>query len=451
MGDLSYGVSTQPIRTVSDVTNALARRTRLRAAAAGGTLTLAASLTIASFGGGAALAATRSTTTKVAKGTPTTATPTTATPTTAAPTTSTTVAPTTTTTAAPTTTTTAAPTTTTTAAPTTTTTTPPVVAPTGTMLIGTRNAGPTDPYTIAGMNAWQRKTNAVVQTYVRSTWTPAYVTEQMTAIWNGGSVPAVSYDLQVTNPQVLAGAIDPQVDALAAGIKGWLAGPDGTYGNGDDRRAYFRPAWEGNGNWYRWSPCYYGGGTGSIDEYKAMWRHLYAKFGAAGIDRSRLAWIYSVNATDKVATCSAEALYPGDAYVDWTGIDGYTFTSTTSALGVFQPMALRLRALSPTKPLSINEWGSDTQTTIGKSAWIDAQFAAAHALGVRMNLSFNIDKERDWAVYGGGAGDETFASGGSTVNAWGAYRRNVGDARVVGADATNPRLLTDALFLGRDA
>jgi hypothetical protein len=316
------------------------------------------------------------------------------------------------------------------------------------MLIGTRNAGAADPYTVAGLNAWQGKTNAVVQTYLRSTWTPQVVTDQLNAIWNGGSVPSVSYDLQSTNPEILAGVGDANLSAVAAAFKTWLAGPDGVYGNGDDRRAYFRPAWEANGNWYRWGPCYYAGGVGTIDDYKAVWRKLHSVFSGLGIERTRLAWIYSVNATDKVAACSAEALYPGDAYVDWTGVDGYTSSSTKSALDVFEPMVLRLRAMAPGKPVSINEWGADSLTSVGKSAWIDAEFAVAHTLGIRMNVVFNIDKERDWAVLGGGAGDETFTFGGRTMLAWGAYRRNVGDARVVGADGGNVRLLSDGQFLG---
>jgi hypothetical protein len=299
------------------------------------------------------------------------------------------------------------------------------------------------------MNAWQGKTNAVVQTYVRSSWTPAVVVARLEGIWNAGSVPALSFDLQVTNPQVLAGEIDTNLEAVAAAVKVWLSGSDGQYGTADDKRAYFRPAWEANGNWYRWGPCHHAGGTGTIADYKAMWRHLHRTFAAAGIERTRMAWIYSVNADDTVAACTAEALYPGDDYVDWTGIDGYTGASAKSAMDVFQPMALRLRDLAPTKPLSINEWGSDTRVSGGKSAFIDAQFAAAKALGVRMNLIFNVDKERDWAMFGGAGGDETFTFGGRTHNAWSAYRRNVADPVVIGADAANLRLLTDAQFLGR--
>jgi mannan endo-1,4-beta-mannosidase len=321
----------------------------------------------------------------------------------------------------------------------------------GGMLIGTRNAGAAQPqYGVAAMNAWQGKPNAVAQLYVRSTWTPAAVIPALEAIWSGGSVPSVSYDLQVTNVQVVAGQIDPNLEAVAAAVRTWLAGADGDYGTPDDKRAYFRPAWEANGNWYRWSPCYYAGGTGTAADYRAMWRHLHGKFRSIGIDSSRLAWIYSVNSADKVATCSAEALYPGDAYVDWTGIDGYTHSSAARALDVFEPMALRLGALAPTKPLSINEWGSDSTSVMGgKSAWIDAQFGAAHQLGARMNVVFNIDKERDWAVFGGSGGDETFTFAGRTHTAWSAYRRNVADPRIVGADPANPRLLTDAQFQGQ--
>jgi len=319
------------------------------------------------------------------------------------------------------------------------------------MLIGIRNPAAGDPYTIAAETAWQGKTNAVVQTYVRSTWTPAAVIPLLDTVWKGGSVPSVSYDLQVPNLSVVAGDIDANLDAVAGSMKTWLAGPDGAYGNGDDRRAYFRPAWEGNGNWYRWSPCYYLGGGGTPADYQAMWRHLHDHFAAAGIDSTHLAWIFSVNSIDKVSACTAESLYPGDPYVDWTGIDGYTGGIANSPSVVFSTMAGRLRTLAASKPLSVDEWGVDSLTSTGKSAWIDSYFALAKSLDIRMNLVFNLDKEKDWAVFGGGYGDTSFLYGGFTYRTWDAYRRNVASAAVVGSDTTNPRLLTDAQFLGRDA
>jgi beta-mannanase len=402
---------------------------------------------------------------KLAAATASTSTTSTSTTTTTAPASTTTVAPSTTTstTAPATTSTTAAPATTSTtaAAPssasstssstsTSTGSTGPSTAATG-MLIGIRNPGATDPYSLAAVAAWQGKTNAVAQTYVRSTWTPAAVIPAVDGIWNRGSVPSISYDLQVSNLAVAAGEIDANLDAVAAAMKTWLAGPDGVYANGDDRRAYFRPAWEGNGNWYRWAPCYYAGGAGTAADYQAMWRHLHDHFTAAGIDSGHLAWIFSVNSADKVAACTAESLYPGDAYVDWTGIDGYTGGTASTPSSVFTTMAGRLRTLAPSKPLSIDEWGADSLVSAGKSAWIDAFFTLARSLDVRMNLVFDIDKEKDWAVFGGGNGDTTFVFGGATYRTWDSYRRNVANSAVIGSDRGNPRLLTDAQFLGRDA
>lgn len=297
------------------------------------------------------------------------------------------------------------------------------------------------------MNAWQGKTNAVGLVFIRSDWGPVKVIAALDEVWQTGSVPILSYDLQVTNRAVVDGAIDRTVDAVAAGMKGWLAGPDSVYGNGDDRRAYLRPAWEMNGNWYRWSPCNAAGST--VEEFKAMWRHLHGRFATAGIDNTHLAWIYSANVGDWSAACTAEALYPGDSFVDWTGVDGYTFTSTKSAYGVFAPMIERLRALAPSKPISINEWGADSLTSVGKSTWITGFFLVAHYFDVRMSVVFNKDKERDWAVFGGGNGDGAFDHGGVSFKAWNTYRAGVADERVIGADATNPRRITDAQFLGQ--
>jgi hypothetical protein len=256
-------------------------------------------------------------------------------------------------------------------------------------------------------------------------------------------------DLQAPNAAVVSGAIDADLDPLVAAMARWLAGPDGALDTGDDRRAYVRPAWEANGTWYRWSPCHVGGG--SVDDYRAMWRYLHAKFDGVGLDRTRLAWIYSVNATDGDERCRAEALFPGVRYVDWLGVDGYTFTSSATPTEVFEPMFARLRAIAPDHPLSVNEWGADSVTTVDKSAWIADYFALLHRHDVRMSVSFNLDKERDWAVFGGLHGDESFLAGGAIHRAWRSYRVAVEDPRVSGSDGTDPRLLSDAKFLGRES
>jgi len=95
-------------------------------------------------------------------------------------------------------------------------------------------------------------------------------------------------------------------------------------------------------------------------------------------------------------------LFPGDGYVDRTGLDGYNW-GTTAASGwqsfeqVFGPSIAQVRALSA-KPLVLAEIGSAEQGG-DKAAWITDFFARLAARPeVRGFLWFNHDKEADWRV-----------------------------------------------------
>ncbi|MEN3271979.1 MAG: mannan endo,4-beta-mannosidase [Actinomycetota bacterium] len=320
----------------------------------------------------------------------------------------------------------------------------------GTTLLGVRAPNPSDPYSLSALRTWQGgKTDAVALFFRKADYPATGVVSALSSLWKSGRVPMYSVEMTSSNAAVAKGLLDLKLDATASAIRSWLAGPDHRYGNADDRRAYIRPAWEPNGNWYGWSPCSLGGGT--ADDYKAMWRHVHDRYDRAGIDSAHLAWVFSVNQADWADRCKAEALYPGDAYVDWTGIDGYTRSINATPASVFAPMVARLRAMAPKKPVSVNEAGAATAALIGKSAYITAYFDWLAANDIRMAIWFNLDRattRQNWAVFGGSSGDETFTDGLKTYRAWRAYRVGIASTTIVGSDAANPRLLTDAQFLG---
>ena len=315
-------------------------------------------------------------------------------------------------------------------------------------LIGMRAAAPSDPYSFEAVNAWQGKRNAIGTIFRRTNTPNDQLVAKLAEVWASGAVPMLSIDLVDSNATIASGARDEQIDATALAIKTWLSGPDGSYGTADDRRIYLRLAWEPNGNWYRWSPCHADGGTAA--DYRRMWVRYHKRYRRLGIDRSHLAWVFSVNQTDwKTDACTAESLYPGHKYVDWLGIDGYTWSFGQGPAEVFGPMAARLRAMAPGTPLGINEAGVHRDATIGKSAYLTAYFEWIRANDIGMAVWFNIDKEKDWSVFGGLPGDEHFTHDGQAHLAWKAYRLGVAAPNIVGSDPTNPRLLTDAQFLPR--
>lgn len=315
-------------------------------------------------------------------------------------------------------------------------------------LIGMRAPAPLEPYTLAAVNAWQGKTTALATIFRKSSFPNAQLVAKLAEVWAAGAVPVLSVELVDANATIASGARDAQIDATAAAIKTWLTGPDLAYGTGDDRRIYLRPGWEPNGNWYRWSPCHAEGGTAA--DYRAMWAKYHERFDRLGLDRDHVRWIFSVNQTDwKSGACPVEALYPGHRYVDWLGVDGYTWTAGQGPAEVFGPMVARLRALAPGTPVGITEAGAHSGTTMGKAAYLTAYFAWLRANGIGMASWFNVDKEKDWSVLGGIEGDETFTLGLTTFRAWKAYREGVAGATIAGSDTANPRLLTASQFAGR--
>ena len=72
----------------------------------------------------------------------------------------------------------------------------------------------------------------------------------MDKIWGRSSVPLITWKIANCNhgdggdPGIMKfvsdGTYDPYINEFSDRLKKWLAGPDGIYGNDDDRRAYLR-------------------------------------------------------------------------------------------------------------------------------------------------------------------------------------------------------------------
>ena len=317
---------------------------------------------------------------------------------------------------------------------------------------------------IGPLNAWQGKTNAILNVYtgLDAPAPPALFEDQVPAIWGSGSVPMITYYPLTPNSAVAAGAFDPQLLSWGVYAKQWLAGPNHIYGDADDRRFYLRYAWEMNGNWMEFSPCKTDNAVTATTapEYVAAWRHVHDLWaGTLGIDRTHMAWIFSVHSEDVCEAGRMEVMYPGDDYVDWVGINVYDWVGTLTPSQILDPMTARLRTLAPTKPFGINEGGTSRTDPADKGRWLGQLFDWSHANDARMQVLFNIDKEAPWAFFGYVNGDETFHADcvdppACTTNVdfkgYSGYRERVGDPWVKGSDLANPRLLTDAEFLGQD-
>ncbi len=329
---------------------------------------------------------------------------------------------------------------------------------------------------------WEGRRDAIVNTYAGWGESDATLFQRtLPGIWNGGSVPSISWNPTTMDTTVGAGAFDAYLIGFAQEMKQFLAGPDGVYGTADDRRAYLRLAWEMNGDWFNWMPAWDGDdvqvqGITPLNpescsslaskeaQFVAAWRHIHDVITGQGLDSTRLAWDFSVNAGDADTngcddysstrgTGLMEHLFPGDAYVDWVGIDGYNWGGTASPSAVFGLTASRLRAIS-SRPLAVDEVGTADNATYHKAQWINDYFSYLAANGFRKSTWFNIDKEEPWGVfqpptYANWNGDGSLAYGGTTYHLWNEYQAGIDASNMIGADPSNPRLLSDADFLGQ--
>ena len=128
-----------------------------------------------------------------------------------------------------------------------------------------------------------------------------------------------------------------------------------------------RFAHEMNGNWYPWD---IGVNGNTASDYIAAFRHIHDLFVAAGA--TNVQWVWCPNIASG-ASSDLTTEYPGSAYVDVVGIDGYNFGTTPSAwMTPSQIFSSTLALISNQhwgKPVILNEVAS-VEAGGDKAAWI---------------------------------------------------------------------------------
>ncbi|MHB9863469.1 glycoside hydrolase family 26 protein [Streptomyces sp. YIM S03343] len=136
-------------------------------------------------------------------------------------------------------------------------------------------------------------------------------------------------------------------------------------------------------------------------KYIAAYRHIHDIFVARGA--TNVIWAWCPNVTDSPDAPSAMAYYPGDRYVDWTGVDGYNWGTSDpdfqwqSFPHLFTAIYAKLAAKG--KPVIIGEMGSD-EVGGSKASWIDGIVPALKTEFplIKALVWFDIDKERHWQI-----------------------------------------------------
>lgn len=115
-------------------------------------------------------------------------------------------------------------------------------------------------------------------------------------------------------------------------------------------------------------------------DYVNAWQHVHDIFTRVGA--TNVTWVWCPNLVIRGRTTPLSQLYPGDAFVDWTGLDGYNNAPTNwqtfaqvfngDSSNGFQQSYSQILSFVPTKPLMIGETAS-VETGDGgakKADWI---------------------------------------------------------------------------------
>jgi ABC-type transporter Mla MlaB component len=209
----------------------------------------------------------------------------------------------------------------------------------------------------------------------------------------------------VTDQQVANGLYDSQISSWFRAAAGW------------GHPFFLLLDVEMNGGWEPYAP---GNNGNTAASFIAMWRHMHDLAVAAGA--ANVTWVWCPNVDPRSLFTPYSQLYPGDSYVDWTGMDGYNQDGTESFSWLFGSSYNTLRSLAPTKPILISQVGS-VEGGISKAAWITDMLSTqlpANFPQIKALLWFN------WRIYENGAWhDWPIESSSSAMAAW---RAGIGDA-----------------------
>jgi hypothetical protein len=164
---------------------------------------------------------------------------------------------------------------------------------------------------------------------------------------NRGAYTMLTIDLgSATLADVASGKYDASITTWAGNVK--------SYGH----PFFMRFAHEMNGNWYAWGQ--------KPTDFVAAWKHFHDVVSNAGA--TNVTWVFNPNLD--IGPYKIADYWPGDAYVDWMGLDGYNKGATSATFAsLYGPSYAALQALSQ-KPIMICEIGSLEYGAGEKGAWI---------------------------------------------------------------------------------
>ena len=230
-------------------------------------------------------------------------------------------------------------------------------------------------------------------------------------VWDGvevgatqarGAIPLITMGLGdgVTLADVAAGKQDTAIKKWAGEAKAW------------GHPFLFAPWWEMNGGWYAW---------GRSPSFITAWRHFHDV--VVGQGATNVTWTWVVNGIWSDPESDPSPYYPGDAYVDWTGLDSYNWGRNPAQPDRWEnpdqtlsPTLKIIRKVAPTKPVAIVETAS-SEYGGNKTDWIRemlTDYLPHHPeIGAFLWFNWNFakgDKRADWPIESSAPAQQEFRS-----------------------------------------
>jgi len=177
--------------------------------------------------------------------------------------------------------------------------------------------------------------------------------------WNSTSSPPSIDQPAFSLSKVIDGTYDTYIRDFALKAKAW------------GHPFFLRFNWEMNGFWFPWAEGVNGNTPG---QFVAAWRHVHDIFTSVGATNATWVWCPNVDLFSSLTPLGE--LYPGDSYVDWTGIDGFNWGQRRGSPGwqnfnqVFHRTYKRIISrVAPGKPVMLAEVASSDKGG-SKPVWI---------------------------------------------------------------------------------
>jgi mannan endo-1,4-beta-mannosidase len=238
---------------------------------------------------------------------------------------------------------------------------------------------PRSPQSYAGVAAFSADTGVKpgLVAYYSGWGEPFQTTFAATAVRHH-AMPLVQIDpTNISLSAIAAGQYDGYLRSYASSVRSFGAHVVISFGH------------EMNGRWYSW-----GYTRTSPAVFVAAWRHIVKVFRQQGA--TNVTWLWTVNIVDKSGRIPNPARWwPGGAYVNWVGIDGYYYQPSWTFASLFGPTIKLIRRLT-LDPILIAE--TAVAPAAGKVAKIADLFAGIRAYGLLGFVWFDASRQRDWRL-----------------------------------------------------